>query len=120
MTEELATVIYFQVYTPFALAICLVLAYTYKADEKTNGTVDNLDEKLDIHIKEFAIIKESQSNQIELLSAQTAILQQINTTLVENTIVTTRTDEKVKAVADRVERMENSYERRSEIRSINS
>jgi len=102
MSEDLATIIYFQIYTPFVLALGLILSY-----------IRHVNKKLDDHVTEFAVWRKEQST-------QTQVLRDINENLASNNIIAARTDERVEAMDGRIERIEDTIERRSEIRSNNS
>lgn len=106
MSEELASIIYFQIYAPFAFALLLVSGFFWNRHLSAKRAIIKIDDKVNQHITEFAVLKEGQKHHTKMLDSQTTILKEISQNVANNNIATAT------IVA--------TMERRSEMRSNNS
>jgi hypothetical protein len=106
MSEELAAIVYFQIYAPFAFALSLVSGFFWSRHLSTKRAITKIDDKVNEHITEFAVLKEGQKHHTKMLDSQTVILKEISENVANNNIATAT------IVA--------TMERRSEVRSNNT
>jgi hypothetical protein len=113
MSEELAAIVYFQIYAPFAFALSLVSGFFWNRHLSTKRAITKIDDKVNEHITEFTLFRSEQIN-------QTSVLKEINENVASNNIIVARLDERIQATVRQVDVIAETMERRSEVRSNNT